>query len=108
MRSWQFDHYLPEYLALNPHGIVPTLVDDGRPIIQSNVIVEYLDDKYPEPVRLKPDDPLLAAKIRKWMVEEHDYLFRQTVVLSFNTMMKLRIEAFGLDRMTAWSKLHPD
>jgi glutathione S-transferase len=108
LRSWQFDHYLPEYLALNPHGIVPTLVDDGQAIIQSNVIIEYLDDKYPEPVRLKPDDALLAAKMRKWMAEEQDYLFKQIIVLSFNTMMKLRIEAFGLDRMTAWSKLHPD
>lgn len=108
LKSWQFDHYLPDYLALNPHGIVPTLVDDGQPIIQSNVIIEYLDDKYPGPVRLKPDDPLLAAKMRKWMAEEQDHLFKQIIVLSFNTMMKLRIEAFGLERMTAWSKLHPD
>ena len=108
LRSWQFDHYKPGYLTLNPHGIVPTLVDDGRPIIQSNVIAEYLDDKHPEPVRLKPEDPLLAARMRKWMAEEQDHLFRQIIVLSFNTMMKLRIEAFGLERMKEWSGLHPD
>lgn len=108
LKSWQFDHYLPEYLALNPHGIVPTLVDDGQPVIQSNVIIEYLDDKYPEPARLKPNKPLIAARMRKWMAEEQDHLFKQIIVLSFNTMMKLRIDAFGIDRMTEWSKLHPD
>lgn len=108
LKSWQFDHYLPEYLALNPHGIVPTLVDDGKPVIQSNVIIEYLDDRYPDPVRLKPDDALVAAGMRKWMAEEQDHLFQQVIVLSFNTMMKLRIDAFGIERMTEWSKLHPD
>ena len=37
----------PDYLALNPNGVVPTLVDDGVPIIESSVICEYLDEKYP-------------------------------------------------------------
>ena len=31
----------PDYLALNPNGVVPTLVDDGIPIIESSVICEY-------------------------------------------------------------------
>jgi glutathione S-transferase len=35
-----------EYLAINPNGVVPTLVDDGTPIIESSVICEYLDEKY--------------------------------------------------------------
>lgn len=37
----------PEYLKLNPRGIVPTLVHDGKPIIEC----EYLDDAFPEPPR---------------------------------------------------------
>lgn len=36
----------PDYLALNPNGVVPTLVDDGIPIIESSVICEYLDEKF--------------------------------------------------------------
>ena len=39
----------PGYLALNPNGVVPTLVDDGTVIVESRVIVEYLDDRMPEP-----------------------------------------------------------
>ncbi|HMS78068.1 MAG TPA: glutathione S-transferase N-terminal domain-containing protein, partial [Burkholderiaceae bacterium] len=35
----------PEYLAINPQGVVPTLVDDGAVIVESSVIVEYLDDR---------------------------------------------------------------
>jgi glutathione S-transferase len=38
----------PEYLAINPNGVVPTLVDDGVSIIESSVICEYLDEKYPQ------------------------------------------------------------
>ena len=36
------DQLKPEYLAINPNGVVPTLVDDGQPIVDSSVICEYL------------------------------------------------------------------
>ena len=56
----------PEYLKLNPLGVVPTLVDGGKAIIESSIICEYLDDKYPEP-GLRPDDPYLSSNMRFWM-----------------------------------------
>ncbi len=37
----------PDYLKLNPAGVVPTLIDDGRVVIESTVIMEYLDDRFP-------------------------------------------------------------
>jgi glutathione S-transferase len=37
------EHLTPAYLALNPNGVVPTLVHDGRPVIDSSVICEYLE-----------------------------------------------------------------
>jgi glutathione S-transferase len=43
----------PEYLAINPNGTVPTLVDDGLTIYESAAICEYLADKYPD-ARLAP------------------------------------------------------
>jgi glutathione S-transferase len=55
----------PEYLKLNPNGVVPTLIDRGAPIIESTVICEYLDDTYPSPP-LKPADTLRRAKMRLW------------------------------------------
>ncbi|MGC1780341.1 MAG: glutathione S-transferase N-terminal domain-containing protein [Xanthobacteraceae bacterium] len=36
----------PDYLKLNPNGVVPTLVDDGTPIVESSVICEYLDENF--------------------------------------------------------------
>lgn len=56
----------PEYLKLNPLGVVPTLVDGDRPIIESSIICEYLEDKYPEP-GLRPADPYLRSQMRFWM-----------------------------------------
>jgi glutathione S-transferase len=60
------DQLKPEYLKLNPNGVVPTLVDDGDVIIDSSVICEYLDEKYPEP-KLAPEDVVKRAKMRAWM-----------------------------------------
>jgi maleylpyruvate isomerase len=45
----------PQYRALNPQGLVPTLeLDDGRPLIQSLAIIEYLDEVHPVPPLLPP------------------------------------------------------
>jgi glutathione S-transferase len=60
------DQLKPEYLKLNPNGVVPTLVDDGNVIIDSSVICEYLDEKYPAP-KLTPDDVVERAQMRAWM-----------------------------------------
>ena len=106
--SWKFDHFRPAYQQLNPFSISPTLVHDGRVIIQSSVIAEYLDDSFPEPLKLKPDDPALAATMREWMNEEQEYLFKLIIVQSFNLMLKRRIEVFGFDQLVEWSKRHPD
>jgi len=60
------DHLKPDYLKLNPNGVVPTLVDDGEVIIDSSVICEYLDEKFPAP-KLTPDNIAQRAKMRAWM-----------------------------------------
>ncbi|MGO4307599.1 MULTISPECIES: maleylacetoacetate isomerase [unclassified Cupriavidus] len=53
----------PEYRALNADGVVPTLVVDGQPLIQSMAIIEYLDEVHPEPPLL-PKDALDRAIVR--------------------------------------------
>jgi glutathione S-transferase len=55
----------PEYLKLNLNGVIPTLVDQGVPIIESTVICEYLEDAYPQP-RLRPRNSLQRAAMRGW------------------------------------------
>jgi len=59
----QGDHLSPEYLKLNPNGVVPTLVHDGAVITDSSVINEYLEDVYPEPP-LRPCAPARLAHLR--------------------------------------------
>jgi glutathione S-transferase len=60
------EHLRPEYLALNPNGVVPTLVHDGQPIVDSSVICEYLEELHPEPP-LSPPGALGRARMRAWM-----------------------------------------
>lgn len=55
----------PDYLKINPKGVVPALVHDGQPVIESTVIMEYLDDAFPERP-LRPTEPLARAKMRVW------------------------------------------
>ena len=57
------DQFDPSYLQLNPNAVVPTLVHDGRAIIESNVILEYLDDAFPTPP-LRPAEPADRADMR--------------------------------------------
>src|ERR1700716_2608620 len=48
------DQLKPDYLALNPNGVVPTLEHDGNVVIDSSVIIEYLDEIAPEPASFTP------------------------------------------------------
>ena len=52
-----------EHLALNPSGLVPTLVTPQGPLPQSLSIVEWLDEVHPEPPLL-PSDPWGRARVR--------------------------------------------
>jgi len=62
-RGDQFD---PEYRKLNPNSVVPTLVHDGRVVVESTVIIEYLDEAFPSPA-LMSGDPYQRAVARLWM-----------------------------------------
>ena len=59
------EQFTPEYQKLNPNSVVPTLVHDGRVILDSTVICEYLDRIAPETSQ-HPVDPLEYAQARYW------------------------------------------
>ncbi len=57
------EQHRPEYRALNPQGFVPVLVDGERVLIQSLAIMEYLEERYPQPALL-PADSWGRARVR--------------------------------------------
>jgi glutathione S-transferase len=59
------EHQQDWYVKLNPRAVVPTLVDGNVVVPESNVINEYLDERFPDPP-LKPADPFGRAKMRLW------------------------------------------
>src|SRR6202167_6773237 len=61
------DQLKPDYLALNPNGVVPTLDHDGAIVTDSSVIIEYLDEIVPEPAKFTPELPVLRARMRALM-----------------------------------------
>lgn len=83
------------YLALNPNGVVPTLLHGEQVLFESNVINEYLDAVLPQPA-LVPDDIHLQAQMRMWMAFELEWAkpFRQAI---YETYGKRRVRDSGLD-----------
>ena len=61
------DQLKPDYLALNPNGIVPTLVHDDVVVIDSSVIMEYVEEVFPDGSAFVPDDPAARAAMRSLM-----------------------------------------
>ena len=58
------DHFAEAYRAVNPQMVVPTLIDGEARLFQSLAILEYLDEKYPEPPLLPPRSDIAA---RAWV-----------------------------------------
>lgn len=59
------EHLKPDYLVINPQGRVPALrLDSGNVITQSNAIIEYLEERFPQPALL-PTDLIARARHRQ-------------------------------------------
>ncbi len=61
------ENLAPDYLAINPNGVVPAFVHDGRAVIESAVMCEYLDERYPTEPKLTPTDIVERAAMRAWL-----------------------------------------
>jgi glutathione S-transferase len=62
----KMQHHSPEYLKINPLGVIPTLIHDGLPLHESGTICEYLDERFPDPP-LRPETPYERALMRNWI-----------------------------------------
>lgn len=77
------ESHTPEYLKINPKGVVPTMVHNGNIIRESTVICEYVNDAFEGPA-LIPDEPYQRAMMRLWTRRLDDGLhYPCTAALTF-------------------------
>ncbi len=98
------DQFDPAYMKLNPNAVVPTLIHDGQVVIESSVILYYLDEAFPENP-LMPTAPLARAKVRLFNKLIDEYVHNSCTILTFATafrpgLLKLSRE----EREAAFSK----
>jgi glutathione S-transferase len=60
-------NYDPDYLAINPNGRVPTLVDGDYALWESNSIMRYLCTAYGKETPIYPQDPRRRAAVDRWL-----------------------------------------
>ena len=92
----KFEQHAPEFVALNPNGQVPVLLHDGRAIVESTVINEYLDDAFPQ-ISLRPSDPYRRARMRVWSKWVDEILMPSVSMLGWQ--LRFRPLAQSFDKM---------
>jgi len=86
LRGDQFD---PAYLKLNPNAVVPTLVHDGFAVIESSVILYYLEECFPEP-SLMPAEPKARMTVRLFNKLIDESVHNACTILTFATALRPR------------------
>jgi glutathione S-transferase len=101
------DQLTPEYLALNPNGVVPTLDHDGRIVIDSSVIVEYLDEVAPQTANFTPRDPVMRAAMRSQMRFIDEMPAPAVRIPTFNLAFLPRFAAMSEEEFQAFAESKP-
>ncbi len=101
------DQFADWYLRLNPHGVVPTLVHDGKPVIESTLINEYLDDAFPDPP-VRPRDPWDRARMRLWTKIPDEGLHAACAALSIAIAFRWQFLALNEDELEDNLRRTPD
>src|SRR5712675_390471 len=101
------DQLAPDYLKLNPNGVVPTLDHDGNIVIDSAVIGEYLDEIAPAPESFTPDAPLKRAHMRALMHFIDEMPAAAIRVPTFNLAFLPRFAAMSEPEFLAFAESKP-
>jgi glutathione S-transferase len=101
------DQLKPDYLKLNPNGVVPTLDHDGAIVIESAVIIEYLDEIAPNSKEFTPHDPLRRAKMRSLMHFMDEMPAPAVRVPTFNLAFLPRFAAMSEAEFIAFAESKP-
>jgi glutathione S-transferase len=101
------DQLKPDYLALNPNGVVPTLVHDGTVVIDSSVIIEYLDEIAPQAESFTPKEPAERAAMRSLMRFIDEMPAAAVRVPTFNLAFLPRFAAMSEEEFVAFAESKP-
>src|ERR1700749_2087751 len=101
------DQLKPDYLAINPNGVVPTLDHDSAIVIDSSVIIEYLDQIAPQVLDFTPHDPVQRAKMRTLMHFMDEMPAPAVRVPTFNLAFLPRFAAMSEEEFTAFAESKP-
>jgi glutathione S-transferase len=101
------DQLKPDYLKLNPNGVVPTLDHDGAIIVDSSVIIEYLDEIAPEPEGFTPRAPAERAAMRALMRFIDEMPAAAIRVPTFNLAFLPRFQAMSEEEFAAFANAKP-
>src|SRR3970282_1138529 len=94
------DQLHPAYLKLNPNGVVPTLVHDGNVIVESTVIMHYLDDTFPEAL-LMPRHPLDRTRAHLFKKLMDEYIHPACIVFTFATANRAPLASLSKEQRAA-------
>jgi glutathione S-transferase len=101
------DQLKTDYLKLNPNGVVPTLDHDGAIVIDSSVIIEYLDEIAPEPVNFTPENSVERARMRALMHFIDEMPAAAIRVPTFNLAFLPRFAAMSEEEFIAFAESKP-
>jgi glutathione S-transferase len=100
------DQIKPDYLKLNPNGVVPTLDHDGNIVIDSSVIIEYLDEVVPDQ-SFSPREPVTRAHMRALMRFIDEMPGAAVRVPTFNLAFLPRFQAMSEEEFKAMAEAKP-
>lgn len=100
------DQLKPDYLKLNPNGVVPTLDHDGAIIIDSTVIIEYLDEITPNE-SFTPENPVERARMRSLMHFIDEMPAAAVRVPTFNLAFLPKFQKMSRDDFVAMAESKP-
>jgi RNA polymerase-associated protein len=90
----------PEDMAvINPYNRVPVLVDRDLVLYESNIINEYIDERFPHP-QLMPPDPIMRARARQLLFTMEHELFSHIDALEKNQKAAEKSRSHVRDRLT--------
>jgi len=99
------EHISEDYQRINPKGVVPTLVHDGQVVIESNDILAYLDEQFPDPA-LQPGDASAREAMDTRIAESS--AFQATIKVLSHELLFRPFRKIGPEEVALFQEKHND